>query len=103
MTDIRFGTAGFNSLRGPGAINLDLGIFRELRFSERWNLEIRAEALNATNTPHFNNPGSNVSSMVLNSDGTVRSLNGYTEITSVNTRREGLDERMFRLGLHVRF
>jgi len=66
-------------------------------------LEIRGEALNAANTPHFNNPGSNVSSMILNPDGTVRSTNGYTEITSVSTRREGIDERLFRIGVHVRF
>jgi hypothetical protein len=103
VTTARFGTAGFNILRGPGAVNLDMGLFREIRVSERYQLEIRGEALNATNTPHFSNPGANVDNLQKNADGTVRSLGGFTEITSVNTRREGIDERVFRVGLHVRF
>jgi hypothetical protein len=49
-------------------------------------------------------PGATVSSMVLNPDGTIRSLNGYTEITGVtNTGRDGIDERMFRMGLRLSF
>jgi hypothetical protein len=103
VTAARYGTAGFDLLRRPGAVNLDMGLFREVRVSERWMLERRAEALNATNTPHFNNPGANVDSLQRNADGSVRSLSGFTEITSTSTRREGLDERLFRIGLHVRF
>ena len=103
VTTARFGTAGFNILRGPGAVNLDMGLFREFRMSERWQLEIRGEALNATNTPHFNNPGANVDNLLRNADGSVRSLGGFTEITSTSTRREGIDERIFRVGMHVRF
>ncbi|MGH8246114.1 MAG: hypothetical protein ACREUU_06755, partial [Gammaproteobacteria bacterium] len=49
---VRFGTAGFNLLRGPGLINLDLGLFRAFRVTERWKVEIRAEAFNVSNTPH---------------------------------------------------
>ncbi len=77
------------------------GIFRKL--SEGWKLEIRGEALNATNTPHFNNPGANVDNLQKNPDGSIRALNGFTEITSVNTRREGIDERVLRIGMHIRF
>jgi len=103
VTTARFGTAGFNILRGPGAVNFDMGLFREIRMSDRWQLQIRGEALNATNTPHFNNPGANVDNLQKNVDGSIRSLGGFTEITSVNTRREGIDERVFRIGLHIRF
>ncbi len=103
VSTARFGTAGFNILRGPGAVNLDMGLFREFRMSERWQLEIRGEALNATNTPHFNNPGANVDNLQRNADGSIRSLNGFTEITSTTTRREGIDERLFRIGMHIRF
>jgi len=57
-----------------------------------------------SNTPHFAAPGSNVSSLQLNADGTIRSLNGYSVITSVqNTGREGLDERLFRFALRLTF
>jgi hypothetical protein len=102
VTDARFGTAGFNSLRGPGIVNLDLGLFREFRMTERWRLQFRAEAFNSTNTPHFGNPGTNVSNLQLNPDGSVRNLGGYTEITGLaNTGRDGIDERVFRFGLRM--
>jgi hypothetical protein len=106
VTQARFGTAGFNSLRGPGMINWDLGIFRQFSLNERWKVQFRAEAFNFTNTPHFGNPGSNVSSMSLNADGSVRSLGGFSEVTSINANhlgRGGADERLFRLGLRVSF
>lgn len=57
----RFGTAGRNNLRGPGYLNLDLGLFRTLSFSERYKLQLRVEALNALNHPNFSNPGADVS------------------------------------------
>ena len=80
------------------------GCSARFSFTERWKMEFRAEALNLTNTPHFSNPGDNVSNMVLNPDGTIRSLGGYTVITStLGTGREGIDERMFRLGLRITF
>jgi len=104
VIDARFGTAGFNSLRGPYIVNLDAGLFREFRFSERWRAQLRVEAFNATNTPHFDNPGNNVSNLQLNPDGSVRNLGGYTEITALaNTGRDGVDERVFRLGLRISF
>jgi hypothetical protein len=102
VTDARFGTAGFNSLRGPGIFNLDMSLFREFAITERWKLQFRAEAFNATNTPHFGNPGTNASNLQLNPDGSIRSLGGYTEITGLaNTGRDGIDERVFRFGLRM--
>ncbi len=104
VTQARFGTAGFNIMRGPGLVNLDCGLFREFRLRERMKLQFRVEALNTTNTPHFSNPGANVSNLQLNSDGTVRNLGGFTEITSVTgTGREGIDERVIRVGLRFSF
>ncbi len=104
VTDARFGTAGFNSLRGPGIANLDLGLFRQFAIKERINIQFRAEAFNSTNTPHFGNPGANASNLQLNPDGTVRNLGGFTEITSLqNTGRDGIDERVFRLGMRISF
>jgi Carboxypeptidase regulatory-like domain len=103
VTEVRFGTAGFNTLRGPGTFNLDFGIFRRFAIGER-NLEFRAQAFNATNTPHFGNPGNNVSNMVLNPDGSIRSLGGYTEITTVKAKgRDGIDERVVQFGIRLSF
>lgn len=102
VTQARFGTAGFNAIRGPGIFNLDLGVFREFRLTERWRMQFRGEAFNATNTPHFANPGANVSNLQLNPDGSIRNLGGFTEITGLaNTGRDGIDERVFRLGLRM--
>jgi hypothetical protein len=104
VTTPTFGNAGYDSLRGPGSFNIDSGVFREFAVTERWKVQFRAEALNVTNTPHFSNPNGNVSSLVQNADGSVRSLGGYTVITSTTgVGREGIDERMFRLGLRVTF
>lgn len=105
VTEARFGTAGFNSLRGPGTVTVDLGIFREFRLSERMRLQFRGEAFNATNTPHFGNPGSNASNMVLNGDGTIKSLGSYSVITSTraNATESGADERVIRFGLRFSF
>ncbi len=110
-TGALFGTAGFNSLRGPGLVNLDLGLFREFRMTERVRMQFRAEAFNFTNTPHFNPPGNegntsrtNDSNMQLNPDGTVRNLGGFMEITgTANTGRDGIDQRVFRFGLRLSF
>lgn len=98
VTDVRYGNTGLNTLRGPGFVNLDLGLFREFRIRQDVRIQFRAEAFNATNTPHFNNPGSNVSSMRLNADGSVNTLGGFTEITSARP-----DERQVRLGFRVTF
>ena len=53
-----FGNAGRNTLSGPGYVNLDLSLIKKFRLTERWNMELRAETFNFTNTPHFNNPSS---------------------------------------------
>jgi len=102
VTEPRFGTAAFNLLRGPGLVNLDLGLFRQFRLTERLGLQFRAEAFNATNTPHFSNPSNNIDGLRLYPDGSFRS--GVFEVTGVrNTGREGVDERVFRFGLRFSF
>ena len=103
VTTARFGTAGFDSMRGPGVTNLDMSVFREFRITERYRLQFRAESFNLTNTPHFGTPGANVSNMQLNSDGTVKSLGGFAQITGVSAPSRLTDERYFRFGLRLSF
>jgi hypothetical protein len=97
VTEPRFGTAGFNSLYGPGRVNWDFGVFRNFRFTERVNMEFRVESFNFTNTPKFGNPGANVSNLQFNPDGSIRNLNGFTEITSAS------EERQFSIGMRLSF
>jgi hypothetical protein len=97
VNDRRFGTAGFMSLRGPGAANWDFGLFRNFRLKEKVGLQFRVDGLNITNTPQFGNPGANVSNLRLNPDGSVRDLNGFAEVLSAS------GERQFRVGLRLSF
>lgn len=101
VTEARFGTAGFNSLRGPGAFNSDLGLFRRFAMSERMNLEFRAEAFNWTNTPKFNNPSGGINNLQRNADGSFRT--GVFEVTGTNAYGRDVAERILRLGLRLSF
>ncbi|MGH9733454.1 MAG: carboxypeptidase regulatory-like domain-containing protein [Candidatus Acidiferrales bacterium] len=51
-----FGSCGTGIVRGPDQRNLDFGVERPLRVTERTNLEFRAEFFNLTNTPKFGLP-----------------------------------------------
>jgi hypothetical protein len=44
-------------------MNFDLSLFKQLRITERWLMQFRAEAFNLTNTPTFTLPSSNSPSM----------------------------------------
>ena len=98
VTAVRFGNTGRNILRGPGLMNCDASLFRNFDITERLRLQFRAEAFNVSNTPAFNNPGATVSSLIRNTDGSIRSLNGYTEITTAQAT-----ERQFRFALKLFF
>jgi hypothetical protein len=98
----RFGTAGFNSLRGPGFFNTDLGLFRRFDIKEKMNLQFRAELFNWTNTPKFANPSSAINGRISNAAGQF--TGGVFEITGTNAGgREPNGDRMLRLGLKLTF
>ncbi len=105
VTAARFGTAGFNSVRGPGVNVLNASIFRRFPIYESVHLEFRGEAFNVSNTPHFANPSNtNISNVTFNPDHTVANLNGFGLLTSNNSRdQEGVDQRYFRLGARLEF
>jgi len=67
------------------------------------NLQFRAEALNATNTPHFSNPAANVSNLQVNPDGSVKNLNGFGVITNTTRTCRQYDERGIRLSVRFGF
>ena len=49
----RFGTCGISSERGPGLKQVDIGLSKLFGITESKNIEFRAEAINAFNTPIF--------------------------------------------------
>lgn len=87
VTEARFGNVGRNGLRGPGYGNIDVGLLRTFKFTERLEMQFRAESFNFTNTPHFNNPGSDVSN-----------ASTFLSITSAAD-----DARNFRFALRLSF
>jgi hypothetical protein len=48
-----FGNVGRNYLSGPNFFNLDAALSKAIRFTERYNLDLRLEAFGVTNTPQF--------------------------------------------------
>jgi Carboxypeptidase regulatory-like domain/TonB dependent receptor len=53
------GNAGRNQLNGPGLINLDLSLFKNMKFkriSETFNAQFRVEFFNVLNHPNFSPP-----------------------------------------------
>lgn len=58
------GNTGRNFLRGPGSVGFDLSILKRTRIKERFNLEIRADMTNFTNTPTFGFPTATYSSTI---------------------------------------
>jgi hypothetical protein len=46
--------------RGPQTVNLDFSLIKNIPFTERWRLQLRAEAFNLTNTPVFGLPNTAV-------------------------------------------
>lgn len=81
-----YGNVGRNTLFGPGSVNMDFSLFRTFKFTERLDLQFRADAANFFNSPHFSNPNSDTGS------------SDFLTITSAKN-----DERQFRFGLRLAF
>ncbi|MBA3439086.1 MAG: TonB-dependent receptor [Pyrinomonadaceae bacterium] len=74
-----------SSINGPSYVNFDGSLFKRFRFSERFSGELRADALNVTNSPHFNNPNSTLGNAT------------FGQVTSA------FGERLVRFGLRIIF
>jgi outer membrane receptor protein involved in Fe transport len=48
---------GRNRFVGPGSFNFDLGIYKNIAITERFNLQLRGEGYNFLNHPNLQNPG----------------------------------------------
>ena len=79
------GGSSRNPVRGPAYRNADLVLIKRIYFSERTNVELRAEAFNVTNTPALAAPNTTVGAP------------GFGSITSAG------DPRVFQLGAKFSF
>jgi hypothetical protein len=93
VTERRFGTAKLNSMRGPGFVNFDMSVFRQFALGAARTLQFRLEIFNLTNTAHFANPSADASNPA--NFGIISS--------TANSGREGIDERLFRIGFRLGF
>ncbi len=84
--DFRFGTAGRNTIIGPGTIAVDFSAIKNFHITERHVVEFRTEFFNLPNHPIFGLPGA--------SPGTV----SYGVIGSTN-----VDSRQLQFGLKYSF
>ncbi len=56
LGQIRFGTAGRNSVTGPGSVDFDLSVMRIQPIAEKNSLQLRADLFNLFNHPNFDVP-----------------------------------------------
>jgi len=64
------GTAARNLMTGPGSKNVDMGLFRNLKFKERMVLQVRGEFTNVFNLVNLSNPNAALNAAAF---GTIRS------------------------------
>jgi Carboxypeptidase regulatory-like domain len=73
-TDIgQFGNSGVDILRGPRLFNFDFALMKNFPLGERFQLQFRANMVNALNHPNFYQPDPDISDV-----GTVGTVSGTT-------------------------
>ena len=55
-----WGDIGKGALRGPGLLNCDVGLFKEISLRDRLKFSIRAELFNVLNRVNFGNPNTSI-------------------------------------------
>jgi hypothetical protein len=79
-----------------GAVDANEQLCRSFRLGQRMQLQFRAEAFTLTNAPHLINPGTHVSNLRLNENGTVRSPGGFMAVSDA-----AADDPHVRSGLRL--
>jgi hypothetical protein len=84
-----YGNFGKNVLRGPGLVNWDFSLFKNIPIHERVKFQIRAEVFNLLNTPGFANPNAAVGTPPTTVGGTGAIAGNFgTVTTTVNNNRQ---------------
>lgn len=53
------GNLGLQAINGPGIGNVDMSLFKDVKLSDRFKIQFRAESFNLTNSPQFGAPDNN--------------------------------------------
>jgi hypothetical protein len=90
-----FGSTGRATFSGPGYIQLNLSLFKDVRIKEKYDFQLRGETFNFTNTPQFANPSNSITSQT------------FGQITSTVASGTGVNGigggRVVQLGLRITF
>ena len=81
---LTFGNMGRNSVYGPGFTNVDLGLAKNTKISERLNLQIRADAFDLFNHPNYGQPGASGGFLAASLQPQVPALTGNPPISPGN-------------------
>jgi hypothetical protein len=81
----RFGNAGRNILTGPGLLDLDTSLFKNVRMSEQFRAQFRAEFFNILNRANFAPPVQNAS--LFGANGSPVSTAGLITSTLTTSRQ----------------
>ncbi len=92
-----FGNVGRNYLSGPNFFDLDATLSKSIRFTERYNMEMRLEAFGVTNTPQFFFNNTNGTPAGGTAAGTTLGSSSFGHITSA------AGGRTLQLGLKFNF
>jgi hypothetical protein len=81
----RLGTAGRNSVIGPGLVDLDFSLFKNFPVREALKGQFRAEFFNIINRPNFQSPNDN--RVILNPDGSIPANAGAVTLMNTTSRQ----------------
>jgi hypothetical protein len=84
----RLGNAGRNSVIGPGLINMDFSLFKNIpitKISEAFKAQFRAEFFNVLNRPNFTSPNDN--RVLMDLAGNLSSTAGVFTLTNTTSRQ----------------
>ncbi|MFN0111436.1 MAG: TonB-dependent receptor domain-containing protein [Blastocatellia bacterium] len=94
-----------NTFRGPGYVNLDLGLFKNFSITERFKLQFRAEFFNALNHANFESPrdASNGSTLITSTLFGRTCCVAAATPSSANVIATGESARVIQFGLKLSF
>jgi hypothetical protein len=92
-----WGDSPRNVARGPGAWQIDMGMAKQIPFTERVSLQLRTEVFNIFNHPQYGLPNATI---LVNGFGSI--TNTVNTTTPVSPVGEGTP-RQFQFAIHLRF
>ena len=84
----RLGTSGRNALIGPGLIDMDFSLFKNIpipKISEAFKAQFRTEIFNIFNRPNFTSPNDN--RVIMDSSGNYSGTAGVFTLTNTTSRQ----------------